>query len=203
MNQGFKIVNLFSTIVDLLILNILFVLTSLPIITIGASLTALYSVTLKMVKNEESYIAKSYFRAFKRNFVLSTKTFVFIAVFSALMIINILLAFNQTKLYFMFIQIASTVFLCIIYIYSIYFFPVLARFDFTLKQVFMHISHMIINHIGLFLFIICLNIPVIFLGLYSVNTAAFLLIFLLIIGTSLLTYIHSFIFRRIFENYEQ
>lgn len=203
MNQSLKIVNMFSRIIDLLVLNILFVLTSIPIITMGASLTALYAVTLKMVRNEESYIARSYFRAFKRNFALATKTFVPAAAFSALMIANIILSFSQTGTYFLIIQIASTVFLCLITIYSIYFFPVLARFEFTFKQIIAHISHMILTHISLFLFIICLNIPVIFLAIYSVNTAIFLLILFLIIGTSLMAYMQSFIFRRIFENYEK
>lgn len=202
MNQNFKIVNLFSTIIDLLVLNILFVITSLPIITLGASLTALYSVTLKMVRNEESYIARSYFRAFKNNFSISTKSFLLIGTFGILMVLNIVLSFRQPQGYFLFIQMASTVFLCIICIYSIYLFPVMARFDFTFRQALMNISHMIVSHIGMFLFIISLNIPLVFLAFYSVHTALFLLIFLLIIGSSLLAYIHSFIFRKIFENYE-
>lgn len=46
---------------DLIILNILFVVCSLPIVTIGASVTAMYYVTLKMIKNEESYISRSFF----------------------------------------------------------------------------------------------------------------------------------------------
>lgn len=200
MNQNLKIVNIFSTIIDLLVLNILFIITSLPVITLGASLTALYSVTLKMVRNEESYIAKSYFRAFKKNFSISTKAFLPTGAFVLLMISNIILSFRQP--HFLFIQMASTVFLCIICIYGIYFFPVLARFDFTIKQALMNISHMIVSHIFMFLFLIGLNIPLVFLSFYSVNTLAFLLIFLLIIGSSLLAYIYSFIFRKIFEHYE-
>ena len=60
-----KMMSFLSRIFDLIILNILFVLCSLPVITIGSSLTALYSVTLKMVRNEESYIFRSFFKSFK------------------------------------------------------------------------------------------------------------------------------------------
>ena len=39
---------------DLFVLNILFLLTCIPVITIGAAQSALYAVTLKMVRGEES-----------------------------------------------------------------------------------------------------------------------------------------------------
>lgn len=57
---------------DLMILNIVFIICCLPIVTIGASLTALHYVTLKMVRNEESYIVKSFFKSFKQNFKQAT-----------------------------------------------------------------------------------------------------------------------------------
>ena len=53
---------------DLIVLNILFFLTSIPIVTVGASLSALYTVTLKGVRKEDSYIVRSYFAAFRENF---------------------------------------------------------------------------------------------------------------------------------------
>lgn len=36
--------------------------------TAGASVTAMYTVTLKMVRGEESYIFKGFLKAFKENF---------------------------------------------------------------------------------------------------------------------------------------
>ena len=61
-----------SRIFDLMILGFLWILCSLPIITIGASTTALYTVMLKLVKNEEGYIFKVFLHAFKLNFKQST-----------------------------------------------------------------------------------------------------------------------------------
>ena len=43
-----------SRVCDLIILNLLAIVCSIPIVTIGASITAMFSVTLKMVKGEES-----------------------------------------------------------------------------------------------------------------------------------------------------
>ena len=53
---------------DLCLLNIVFVITCLPVFTIGAATAALYSVCSQMLKNEESGIFRSYFRAFRENF---------------------------------------------------------------------------------------------------------------------------------------
>ena len=70
---------------DLFWLNILFIVCSLPIFTIGASTTALYYVTLKMVKNEEGHITKSFFRAFKENFRQSTLIWLMVMLVGALL----------------------------------------------------------------------------------------------------------------------
>ena len=59
-------------ICDLLLLNILWIICSIPVITIGASTTALYSVTLKMVVSEEGYIVRDFRKAFVENFKQST-----------------------------------------------------------------------------------------------------------------------------------
>lgn len=61
-----------SKLADIMILNLLFIICSLPIITIGASITAMYYVAVKLVKNEESYIWKDFFKSFKLNFKQAT-----------------------------------------------------------------------------------------------------------------------------------
>ena len=48
-------------LVDMLILSGLWVICSLPVVTIGASTAALYYVTLKLANNEEGYTVRSFF----------------------------------------------------------------------------------------------------------------------------------------------
>ena len=57
-----------SRIGDIVFLNLCFLLTCIPVITAGTALTALYTVTLKMAENQEGYVVRSYFKAFKDNF---------------------------------------------------------------------------------------------------------------------------------------
>lgn len=57
---------------DLVVLNFLYIICCIPVVTIGAATTALYYVTLRMAKNEEGYITKDFFRSFKENFRQAT-----------------------------------------------------------------------------------------------------------------------------------
>lgn len=76
MDRFFSMDNKFFTfmgkVADLFILNILCLICCIPIVTAGASITAMFYVTIKMVKNEESYIIKSFFKSFKQNFKQAT-----------------------------------------------------------------------------------------------------------------------------------
>ena len=71
-NMDNKFFVFMGRIADLCMLNILCIVCCIPVITAGASLTAVYYVTMKMVRNEESYIFKGFIQAFKENFKKST-----------------------------------------------------------------------------------------------------------------------------------
>ncbi|MBO4235417.1 MAG: DUF624 domain-containing protein [Firmicutes bacterium] len=61
-----------NRITDLVILNLLTFLVSIPIVPIGAGITALHSVLIKIIKEEEVSITKSFFTSFKREFKQAT-----------------------------------------------------------------------------------------------------------------------------------
>ena len=56
-----------NKLVRMLYAGILWFLCSIPILTVGAATAALYEVMMKMVKDQESYIAAGFFRAFRGN----------------------------------------------------------------------------------------------------------------------------------------
>ncbi|MDO5545990.1 MAG: YesL family protein [Eubacteriales bacterium] len=61
-----------STAADLIVLNLLTILCSLPVVTIGAALTAQNAAVIKLVRGEETSPAKDFFRAFRENFKKGT-----------------------------------------------------------------------------------------------------------------------------------
>ena len=54
---------------DFLILGLITVIFCIPVITIGASLTAAFYAGMKLVKDEENYVFKDFWKSFKTNFV--------------------------------------------------------------------------------------------------------------------------------------
>ena len=61
-----------ATLYDLIILNLLTILGCVPLVTAGASLTAMHYVLIAMVRDEEPDIARSYLRSFRENLRQST-----------------------------------------------------------------------------------------------------------------------------------
>ena len=78
-----------TRIIDLVILNFLFILFSLPIFTIGSSISALYTVSLKLIQNKDHYIFKEFITAFKRNFKEATIIWIIMLVSGILLILDI------------------------------------------------------------------------------------------------------------------
>ncbi|WP_432627180.1 YesL family protein [Brotaphodocola sp.] len=57
-----------ATLTDFVVLNLVFLITCLPIFTIGPALCALFAVTLREVRKESGYLIRSYVQAFRENF---------------------------------------------------------------------------------------------------------------------------------------
>lgn len=75
-----RIMQVAGRITDLILLNILFLLTCLPVFTIGAAVTAMYTLCFRMLRQEEGNIIKPYFRAFRDNFRPATGVFALLAL---------------------------------------------------------------------------------------------------------------------------
>lgn len=199
MNHEPKIIDMLSRIFELLLLNLLFVLTSLPLVTIGASLTALFAVNLKLVRNEESYIIKEYFHAFRQNLIPAAISFLLFAVTGTLFSFNVILALQSVSPLFLVTGVFSLIFLILLGVYALYYFPLLARFQFTHTEAARQIPRIIAGKPGLFLLLTAMNIPVLLLCLFSVQTLIFVLIFTLLIGAAGFTYVESIILRAVMD----
>lgn len=73
---------------DMIILNLVAFFCCIPVITAGASLTALHYVALKIVRDEECYILKSFFKSFKENFKQSTLIWLIMLLVGALFVVD-------------------------------------------------------------------------------------------------------------------
>lgn len=79
---------------DWILLNVLFILTSLPVITIGMSITALYRVVLRRRRGESKYVTREYFQAFKDEWKKSMELGLLFLLTGGLLVFDILFAGN-------------------------------------------------------------------------------------------------------------
>ena len=85
--RGAKFYEFCVKLMELMWLNVLVLVTSLPIFTIGASFTAMHTVLVKIYRDEESGITKDYFAAFKSNFKQATLLWlIYLGVFLLLLL---------------------------------------------------------------------------------------------------------------------
>ena len=77
--------NVLNKMADLMWLNILTLICCIPVITAGAALTSMHYVALKIVRNEESYITRSFFKSFKTNFRQATLIWLLLMLVAAIL----------------------------------------------------------------------------------------------------------------------
>lgn len=140
LNPEGKLMLLFTKIAYSAYLNVLWFICCLPIVTVGASTTALFYVTLKIAKDEEGNITKSFFRAFRQNFKKAT------IIWLILLTLGIILALDGYIFYHMYSEnaiwtLGTAIFFVVLAAYAIilmYIFPLLARFENTIKAMFLN-----------------------------------------------------------------
>lgn len=189
---------------DLFWLNILFIVCCLPVFTIGAATTAMYYVTLKMAKNEEGYITKSFFRAFKQNFKQATVIWLIALVVGAIlvgdwMIVNGTLV-SPDAIPDMPRKVLVVMILVVLLVYVFilrYVFPLLSKFDNTVRNTVKNALLISIRHLPYTVVLLAIPVAVVAAG-YFVNAIGVLTI---IIGFASIAYVSSKIFVKIFENY--
>ena len=187
-----------SNLTDIIVLNVLCFICCLPIITIGPSVTAMHYITLKIARDEEIYVIRDYFKAFKENFKQSVLAWLVFLVITAVFFVDYLIlkdmGLENTKV---FLMIIGAIYLLVCFT-MMYVFPLMARFENSLKQTVKNAFFMSILHIfKTVIMAVIYAIPFVLLPLhYNV-----LMVFLLV-GLSGPAYFNSFIWKSIFKKYE-
>ena len=182
------------------------ILCCIPIVTAGASITALYYVTLKMARDEESYIARSFFRSFKQNFKQATIINIIMLLTAAVLFIDLRIARAGSGamykgLFSLFIAFALIYAMILLYIY-----PILSKFFNSVKNTFVNAFLMSVRHLPLTLLMLVISAsPLLLIWLFAyVSYAQFtsiLIMLFILMGFSTLAYWKSKIFVKIFDNY--
>ena len=191
-----------TKIADLMVLNILFCVTSIPLITIGASWTALYSVTLKMVRDEEGSVSRSYFRSFRQNFRQATLLWLGVLVVLALLVLDIRVLNGMAEgtapgLLRVGVEILALLGIMVLQ----YLFPSLARFEASLADTLKNACMMALAHLPKTALMTAAAVGAVWITLINNTTIDVGLMVWPLIGFSLMAFGNSGILRKIFDNY--
>ncbi|MDO5409614.1 MAG: YesL family protein [Lachnospiraceae bacterium] len=187
--------NFMGNLGDWMILNVLFVITSLPIVTIGMSLTALYQVTLRRTRGESVYVVREYIQACREEWKKSTKVWLVLLATGFLLLFDILYTLNLWPALSMGIGVLLAIW-CFLFTYA---FPLQAQFDNTVKDTLKNALLLSVQQLPFTILMIALNaIPIICIAGGAYVTMMAMPVYL-VIGFSLTARVNSIFLTKIFN----
>ncbi len=186
---------------DLMILNVLFILCSIPIVTIGASLTGMYYVTLKIAENEEGYIARSFFKSFKQNFRQATVIWLIALGLGIVFGLDFYILSAAEGTLFDIVKMAITATLILYLITLIYVFPTLARFYNTIWGTIRNAFLMSMANLPRTFLALVITVGSVLITFLNGYTLVYGLLIWILAGFSLVAYANSFLIKKIFAKY--
>ena len=179
-----KFSQIMGRVFDLMMLNIIFLIMCIPIVTIGANFTAMYYVTLKMIKNEETYIFRTYWKSFRENFKQATAIWLILLAVLIVLFLDLLLVMRMPGT----ITYLRFVFLVLIFFEAMvlsYVFPVLSRFDNTVKNTIKNSILMAIRHLPWTIMILLVNLcPLLIYVFSTTKIVSYLILLMFLLGFS-------------------
>lgn len=186
-----------SNIADLVMLNLVWIITCIPIFTIGAAQTALYRIMMRRARGECSYPIREYLTALKEDFVKSTKIWMILLTTGAVLIFDLMYMGQIWTMW----GIAIGVLIFIWMILAGYVFPLTARFDNTCKNTWKNAAYMAVRFFPYTIMVVLMNsIPIVCILVGGAITQATLPIYL-VFGFSLTVRINTILFQKMFSQY--
>lgn len=192
------VMRLLNRVGDLIIMNMLMFVCCIPIITIGASVTAMHYVFLKMVRDEEGYLVRGFFKSFFQNFKQATLIWLMMLVVIMVYALDIIIFSHSDIVFPRALIIAFLALGIIMLLIAMYIFPLLARFDNTIRNTIRNAIILTFANIPrTLLMALFYAIPLIIIY-YS----AYSFIFFIMFGISAPAYGAAWLYSKIFQKYE-
>lgn len=193
-NPVFRIIVKFG---KLWVLNMLWILCSIPIFTIGAATTALIYSCMKL-KDEDGNIIKNFFHSFKHNFLQANIIGILYMLIGTILAFDIIYWNHADRTGVKIFWAISIAFILIYFISLIYVFAVLARFVNSIKNTIIYSFLVAIYNIK-YTIIILFTVGIF---IYINVSGYFIFNFLSInFGIGILVYILSIFYDKVFQKF--
>lgn len=201
LNEDSFLHNFFLSAGGFIGLNLLWMITSIPVVTAGASTTALYYCTLKLHKDKDINVWKCYWKSFRENFFQAT------AVWLGLVCAGVCIWFEQRAVKTM------PVFMSVIFTYviwgmalllvitALYIFPIIASFENKTRRLIPYALCFAVRKPGYALCMAVITCLPMYFTLVDTKLFPVYLLIWLMCGFSLTAYGNSWFLWRLFRPY--
>ena len=186
---------------DVMILNILWVVCSIPIVTAGASTTAVYYVTLKLVRDEEGSTVKAFFKSFQENFKQATVIWLILLAAGAVISFDLYFFLRVQNVQSTFHTVMLAVFIAFGVIWlciALFAFPLQARFYNPVKRTLFNAFFMSIRHFFQSIGMLAIDFGFLALALFLAPVFQSMLF---LFGFPLFAFVNSYMLVGIFDRY--
>ena len=136
-----------SRLVDMAVLNLMTIAFMIPVVTAGASITAMNNVLIHLVRKDETYVWKMFLTSFKQNLKQGIGLgILFTAIFAVAGLELMMLHSIDAKSSTMFMIIITVISLCVFAV-GIYTFALLSRFENTVRGTLVNAVSLALGHI--------------------------------------------------------
>ena len=191
------VIRALNKMTDLLVLNILFLVCSIPIVTVGAALCAMYSVNLKSVRYGDGYVLSRFFSAFKENFKQATIAWLIFLV-SGLLLFFDLRFWQQGGFGAMgsYMSVVSVAIAGVLFVWGTWVFPVIAKMDDPLPAQLKNAAKMAVGYFIPYT-IACVAVEA--AAIYGAIVNVGIMMMMLVLGFAGVSYICSFFIYKVFS----
>lgn len=199
--EGSLFNRIFGFLGQMILLNILWMVCSLPVITAGASSTALFYCTLKLHKDKDIRVLRDFFKSFRQNFIQSTAVWVLLLMAAGLIWMEKeTLASMPASMGQIFYWVLAAIAIPLLLI-ALYIFPTIAAFENKLTKLVSNAFYFSVKKIGYALIVAVITILPMTMTLVDAKLFPVYLFIWLTVGFSLTAYGNSWFMWRLFKPY--
>lgn len=183
-----------NKVADMVILEIIWLVCCLPVVTVGAASTAFWHVFVRMAKDEEGHVVSDFFRAWKERFKTGTGIWMIQLAVGGFFLADFSICLNLGTKGSMFLVGALGMLLFFWLLLSVWFYPLAGSFSFTWKKVLTNSFYLTMRHLPHALAVLILFGSAVAAGIYVPYGVILLPV--------LACYVNAKVFAWVFAKYE-
>ncbi len=183
--------------------NLLFLLCSIPVVTIGAAASAMHTILFRFHQGDEPDILKTFFRAFKENFKEATISWMLMLVTAGTLIVNYRFIRGLHAAGTGIFQVAFNLVLLLWLVFWVYLFPAICYYKNTLSGYARFAVKLAIARLPYTVGMLMLHVLAVLVILFMAQYSSFGILALLCCGFSLPAYFSGRILLKMFMQCEE